>query len=131
MTRWRCVWCLSKESTGEPFEAVDPYLVGIYLTKYGTSGDGHANWSAPSVSLNPGMYEVEYYEQYDEHLDYLVRQDITLELTYNNAQRSSQPLLVGVEPSFRITDTPEKFEEIHIQVSYSSTRGLGQHVSIK
>jgi len=97
-----------KESTGEPFEAVDPYLVGIYLTKYGTSGDGHANWSAPSVSLNPGMYEVEYYEQYDEHLDYLVRQDITLELTYNNAQRSSQPLLVGVEPSFRITDTPEK-----------------------
>ena len=47
-----------KESTGEPFEAVDPYLVGIYLTKYGTSGDGHANWSAPSVSLNPCMYEV-------------------------------------------------------------------------
>ncbi|MFL2869942.1 MAG: DUF3488 and DUF4129 domain-containing transglutaminase family protein, partial [Pirellulaceae bacterium] len=97
-----------KESTGEPFEAVDPYLVGTYLTKYDTSDDGHANWQAPTVSLHPGMYEVEYYERYDDHLEYLVRQDITMELTYNNLKRSSQPLLVGVDPSFRIHETPEK-----------------------
>lgn len=97
-----------KESTGEPFEAVDPYLAGTYLTKYETSNDGHANWSAASFSLFPGMYEVEYYKEYDEHIDYLVRQDITMELTYHNASRSTQPLLVGVDPSYRIKETPDK-----------------------